>query len=254
MGVALQSMTVSKVDDYFDLDSSQKEQLKKDVESDIKNLRQDVFPQVAKSLRELEVLFGQDAVQTSMVAKIFEDSESYLKKATIKFENTALKVAPTLTDKQFDHFAEEVRENIEDSREDTATSAGALKQSMKRYTRMLEFWVGNLNRDQRHQLREFLSKNPYPWELQNKSKQAVLEKFLNSRKDPEELKKFVKAFASDYDVYRLPEFKTALKQHQAAFQEFFVMNLWPTVQKNQRAELKENLISRAETLEKLARN
>lgn len=254
MGVALQSMTVSKVDDYFDLDTTQKEQLKKDVESDMKNLKQDVFPQVAKSLRELDVLFSQDAVQTSMVAKIFSDSEAYIKQAATKFEATAVKMSATLSEKQFQHFAEELRDKIEESEDDTKTAAGALKQSMKRYTKSLEFWVGNLNRDQRAQLKEFLSKNPYPWDLQNKSKQAALDQFMNSRKDPEELKKFVKGFVNDYAAYRTAEFKAALKTHQAAFQEFFVMNLWPTVQKSQRQELKENLIARAESLEKLARN
>lgn len=254
MGVALESMTVSKVDDYFDLDSTQKEQLKKDIQSDLKNVKQDVLPQVAKSLRELDVLFTQDAVQTSMVAKIFTDSEAYIKQAATKFEATAVKMSATLSEKQFQHFAEEMREKIEDSQDDTKTSADALKQSMKRYTKTLEFWVGSLSRDQRAQLKEFLSKNPYPWDLQNKSKQAALEQFLNSRKNPEELKKFVKGFVNDYDAYRTAEFKTALRAHQAAFQEFFVMNLWPTVQKSQRQELKENLISRAESLEKLARN
>lgn len=255
MGVALQSMTVSKVDDYFDLESSQKDQISKDVEKDLKEIRQDVFPQIAKSLRELDVQFSsKDGVQTPLIAKIFDDSESYFKKITIKFENTALKLSTTLSEKQFQHFAEEVREKIEESKEDTDSAAGALKQSMKRYTKTIEFWVGNISRNQKNQLRDFLKAHPYPWALQNKSKQAVLDQFLNSRKNPEDLKKFVKVFAADFDVLRLPEFNQALDAHQAAFQEFFVKTLWPTIEVKQRQELKENLISRAETLEKLARN
>jgi hypothetical protein len=256
MGVALQSMTVSKVDDYFDLESTQKDQLNKDVEKDLKEMRQDVFPQVAKSLRELDVQFSKDSVSApgSLMAKIFEDSESYLKKVTVKFENTAVKTAATLNESQFQYFAKKIRENIEESQEDTNSPEGALKQSMKRYTKSVEFWVGNISRDQKTKLRDFLKNHPYPWSLQNKSKQAVLDQFLNSRKNPEELKKFVKGFATDYDTYRLPEFKAALKVHQTAFQEFFATSLWPSIEKKQKQELKENLLNRAESLEKLARN
>lgn len=253
LGVALQSMTVTKVDDYFDLEGPQKDQLKKDVEKDFQELRQEVFPQVAKSLRELDSQFNKDSVQAPLMAKIFEDSDSYLKKVTAKFENTAVKTAATLHEKQFQHFAREIRKDVEESQEDTASAEGALKQSMKRYTKSIEFWLGNLTRDQKNRLRDFLNNHPYPWSLQNRSKLAVLEKFLNSRKNPEELKKFVKGFAVDYDVYRLPEFKEALKVHQAAFQEFFAKSLWPSVEKKQRQELRENLMSRAENLEKLAR-
>ncbi|MNL52356.1 hypothetical protein D3C87_1755210 [compost metagenome] len=101
---------------------------------------------------------------------------------------------------------------------------------------------------------EFLKNHPYPWSLQNRSKYAVLDKFLNSRKNPVELEKFVKAFATDYESFRLPEFNQALKIHQAAFQEFFVKSLWPSIEADQRQELKENLLSRAENLEKLSRN
>lgn len=254
LGVALESMTVSKADDYFDLDGPQKDQLKKDVEKDFRELRQDVFPQVAKSLRELDAQFSKDSVQTPMIAKIFDDSESYLKKVTVKFEKTAVKTAATLSEKQFQHFAKEIREKIEESQEDTNSADGSLKQSMKRYTKSLEFWMGNLSRDQRTRLMDFLKNHPYPWSLQNRSKYAVLEKFLNSRKNPEELEKFVKAFATDYEAFRLPEFNQALKTHQAAFQEFFVKSLWPTIEAEQRQELKENLLSRAENLDKLSRN
>jgi hypothetical protein len=254
LGVALESMTVSKVDDYFDLEGPQKDQLKKDVEKDLRDLRQDVFPQVAKSLRELDVKFSKDNVQTPLMAQIFQDSELYIKKATIKFETTAVKTAATLNEKQFDHFAKEIRENIEESQVDTRSAEAALKQSMKRYTKSIEFWVGNLSREQKGKLKDFLKNHPYPWSLQNKSKQAVLEQFLDSRKNPEDLKKFVKGFATDYDAYRLPEFKLALRTHQAAFQDFFVKSLWPSIEVKQRQELKENLLSRAENLEKLARN
>lgn len=254
LGVALESMTVSKVDDYFDLENSQKDQLTKDIEKDFRELRQEVFPQVAKSLRELDAQFSKDAVQAPMITKIFDDSESYLKKVTVKFEKTAIKTAATLSEKQFQYFAKEMREKIEESQEDTSSAEGALKQSVKRYTKSLEFWIGNLSRDQRTRLIEFLKNHPYPWSLQNRSKYAVLEKFLNSRKNPEELEKFVKAFATDYEAFRLPEFNQALKIHQIAFQEFFVKSLWPSIEAEQRQELKENLLSRAERLEKVSRN
>jgi hypothetical protein len=254
LGVALESMTVSKVDDYFDLEGPQKEQLKKDVQKDLKELRQDVFPQIAKSLRQLDSQIGKDSVQEPSIAKIFEDSESYLKKATIKFESTAVKTAATLSEEQFQHFAREIRDDIEESQEETKSADGSLKQSMKRYTKSIEFWVGNLSYDQKSRLREFLKNHPYPWSLQNRSKYVVLDKFLNSRKNPDELKKFVKGFATDYDEYRLPEFKEALKVHQAAFQDFFANDLWPTFEVAQRLELKDNLRTRAENLEFLARN
>lgn len=253
LGVALESMTVSKADDYFDLNSEQKDALKKDVEKDLADVRQHVFPQMADSLRKIDQQTSKNEMSADQVGQIYSDIDQYLKQISTKFEQTAVKTASTLEDDQFRYFEKKVDKEVEESVEDTETPEKALKLSMKRYTKSIEFWFGDLTSAQEEELRKFLKDHPYPWDLQNKNKKFVLAKFMEARKSRDTLKKFVSDYCKDYDAARLPEFKVALDEHQLAFQKFFSQSLWPKMDKEQKSELKEHLLTRAQDLDKLAR-
>lgn len=242
----------SRADRYFDLTSEQKSELKENIQNDITKMRKEMFPEVAKSFRRLEPEIKKDQLNPELVAKNFVEIQSYFKKGTNYFKDSALKTAGKLSKQQFDHFAKKVREDIAEAKENNETPEKSLKTAYKRYRRSFEFWIGGISVKQQDEIEKFLKAHPYPWELQNKSREHTLKLFLEASHNPPALQKFVADYFVDYETSRLPEFNEALNKHKAAFQTFLTEQFWKSLSSSQKNVLRDNLITRAEDLDKIA--
>ncbi|MEN0058414.1 MAG: DUF6279 family lipoprotein [Bdellovibrio sp.] len=242
------TMAVSKTDDYFDLSSAQKKELKKDIQTDLEKMRKELLPQVAKSLRSVETQVGKGPLPEDFVADHVESAQTYFKKGTHYFSDTAVKLTASLDSTQISHFAKKVRKDIE-KRQDPDE---ANKELNKRYRRSLELWIGGLSKDQKESLKKFQSSHPYPFHLQAQSREYVLQKFLESSKDPQTMKNFVQQFTSDYESVRQPAYDQALQSYQKDFQKFLTGPFWSSLSTVQKEVFKKNLLTRAEELEKLS--
>ncbi|WP_373997850.1 DUF6279 family lipoprotein [Bdellovibrio bacteriovorus] len=240
-------LAVSKADDYFELTSKQREELKKDLQKDVDVARKELLPQIAKSLRSIEPQINKEKLDSEVITTQMMEFQNYFKKLSSYFGETAVKTSLSLEPSQVFHFAKEVREDIEDDSE-----SDAKEKVEKRYKKSVEFWIGGISSAQKEKIQKFLKQNPYPSKLQNENKEYVLNQFLEAKKNPETLKKFVKDFFNDYESVRLPAYTEALNNHKKAFQKFLVEEFWSTISKNQKETLKENISSRAEDLEKIA--
>ncbi|KHD88352.1 MAG: hypothetical protein OM95_09415 [Bdellovibrio sp. ArHS] len=241
-------LATSKADDYFELTSKQREELKKDLQKDVDVARKELLPQIAKSLRSLEPQVHKDKPDAELLAAQMAEFQNYFKKLSSYFGDTAVKTSLSLEPSQFFHFAKDVREDIEKDSE-----AKAREKIEKRYKRSVEFWIGGISSLQKEKIQNFLKAHPFPIKLEKESKEHVLNQFLEAKKNQENLKKFVKDFFTDYESVRLPAYTEALNAHKKAFQKFLIDEFWGTVSKSQKDTLKENLSSRAEDLESIAR-
>ncbi|WII72339.1 DUF6279 family lipoprotein [Bdellovibrio sp. 22V] len=246
------TLAVSEADDYFDLTSEQKENLKKNIQKDLGRAKKELFPEVAKKLRELEPAVAKDTLDAQKVAAQFADFQTYVKKFSSYFKDSAIKTTLSLKPSQYDHFSGELHKEIQKSEDRNGDSDHAQREAYKRYRRSLEFWVGGISKDQRDRLNKFLETHPFPWKLQNQNKEHVLSQFLEARKNPETLKKFVGDFYEDFEAVRLPAYTEALDAHKKAFQNFLVNDFWKTLSEVQRKRLRENILDRAQELEKIA--
>jgi hypothetical protein len=243
-------IAASKIDHYFDLSKEQKKELKAEIKKDIDTGKKEALPKMANRLRQLEKQLDQEPVNPEIFVTAYKEIEKQVKGLTVYFQDTTMKTSVNLTQDQINHFAKEVREEIADEEKDPAEANEKVE---KKYRRSLEFWVGGLSRDQDKMLKSFLAKNPYPWHLQNKSQEHVVQQFVESSKEPTARKAFVAKFVKDYESVRLPEYKTALSQHQKAFVNFLTEDFWSSMPKDQRARFKENLSARADQLDQIAR-
>lgn len=242
-------LAASRVDHYFDLTSEQKKELKVDIRQDIAVGKKEAFPKIAQRLRVLEKEIQKEPVAPETLQKAFSDIEKQVKGLTTYFEKTALKTSEKISTTQVDHFATEVRKNI---REEENDPQEATEKAEKRYRRSAEYWVGGISRDQKQMIKNFLVKNPYPWQLQNRSQEFVVRQFLTAAKNPTDKKAFVEKFVKDYESVRLPEYREALALHQEAFYKFMSTDFWNSLSTDQKKRFKQNLIARAEQLERIA--
>lgn len=245
----IDTAAVSKADDYFDLSSKQKTELKKDLRQDLDSAKKEMLPEVALKLRSLAPEVEKPVLNSELMIAELSEFQNYIKKISRYFSRTATKFALTLSSDQVSHFAAEVREEIED-REDLEDAREDVE---KRYRRSIEFWIGGISKNQREQISHFLNVHPFPTALENKSREHVLKQFIEASKTPESMTKFMEAFTTDYETVRLPAYKEALNAHKKEFQKFLVHDFWKTVDSTQKKRFKENLLNRAEELEKIAK-
>lgn len=240
----------SRADHYFDLTSAQKKEFKIEIRKDIDSGKKEALPQVASRLRQLEKEISSDEVDPAIFTKAFSEIEKQVKGLSVYFQDTAIKTSMNLSQEQVQHFANEVQEDIQEEESDPEE---ALEKVEKRYRKNIEYFVGDVNREQKALIQNFLQKNPYPWRLQNRSQEYVVKQFVEAAQNPETRKAFVEKFAKDYESVRLPEYTKALRDHQTAFISFLTNDFWKSMSKEQKQTFKENLIARAEQLERIAK-
>ncbi|KYG65593.1 hypothetical protein AZI86_00500 [Bdellovibrio bacteriovorus] len=240
----------SKADRYFDLTSAQKKEFKIEIRKDIDTGKKEAFPKMANRLRQLEKDIKSDDVDPAVFTKAFNEIEKQVKGIGVYFQDTAIKTSLNLSQAQVEHFANEVREDIAKEEKDPAEATEKVE---KRYRKNIEYFVGSVTREQNKMIQSFLDKNPYPWRLQNRSQEHVVKQFVVAAQSPDTRKAFVEKFAKDYESVRLPEYRKALSEHQAAFISFLTNDFWKSMSKEQKKTFKENLIARAEQLERIAK-
>lgn len=240
----------AKVDKYFDLTSEQKKELKTEIRKDIDASKKEVLPKMAQHLRQLEKDMNHEAKAPEAFTSAVSDIQQEIKSIPVYFEQTAINASLKLSEDQVQHFASEVREEIQEKEEDPEEIVEKVE---KRYRKSIEYFVGNLTRDQNKMIQDFLTKNPYPWKLQNLSQEHMVQQFVAAASKSATRKAFVEKFAQDYESVRLPEYTKALAEHQKAFVHFLANDFWASLTQDQKTELKENLIARAEQLERIAK-
>ena len=240
--------TASKVDDFFDLSSQQKKELKGLLKEDLNKTRLELFPEIAEQLRSLEKQFEKDSIDQETLQKDVAGVKSTFWKFASYYKNTSIQTVQKISPDQFKEFDEKVQESIADTRD----IKDAQNKIRKRYRRNIEMWIGGINNDQRNSIDDFLAKSPYPFELQAQNKEHLLKQFQKARTNPEELNKFMTQYFENYEALRLPAYAQALDKYHQALIEFSWKTFWPTMNDKQKKNLKENLRVRAEQLEKLA--
>ncbi|GEM_PF-6997071 len=246
------TLLISQTDKYFDLDRSQKEELKKNLNKDLDGLRKEMFPRVAESFRHLAPQTQTDKLSDENLDETYQQFFEYFKETSGRFKNTAIQLTLTLKPEQFSYFEKAVQKDIAKLEKKYKDPEEALESSQEKYERSLELWFGDLSRDQKNLLVEFLKENPFPWKLQAENKAYLLKQFLARQQDKEKLREFVENYHTDYESLRLPEFKEALDQHKSAFQQFLSQRFWEKLTTEQKNFLQKNLKERAEDLDKLA--
>lgn len=237
----------SKADDYLDLSSKQKKELKARLQKDLDRTRTEIFPEVAKQLQVL-----QSQIDQPWTAEVVAEDVQIIKDLFLKFlgyfKVTTLETLLAASPEQFATFDQEASEALEDSRD-----VEEFKEKIaKRYRRNVEMWIGGISKDQRGLLDKLLMDHPYPIQLQVQNKEHLLSQFQKARKNPQELELFIDQYFKNQDSLKLPAYVTALSNHHQAVIEFAWKEFSPTVTSEQKKNLHRNLQARIDQLLKLA--
>lgn len=244
------TLFVSKADDYLDLDSSQQDRLKKSLRKDLKKVKEKTLPEIAKNLRELEVESRSEKISKAKVLELKNKSYEEFLSAGQYFKDTAIDISNTLSNSQYAHLTKQVQADIDKKTKDYKKDAA--KHTAKKFLKATEFWIGPVSKSQREMITDFAKKNPYPWELKQKNRKSLLDKFLNSKDDKTARDELLSAYFLNYKNVQDPEFRTALNEYTTNLENFYIDKFWPTLSEDQKRTLRKNLLKRASDIEEVA--
>lgn len=244
------TLIVSKADDYLDLDNSQQERLKKSIRKDLDKVKEKTLPEIAKNLREIEVESRNEKIDKEKVLNLKNKSYGDLLNAGQYFKDTAVDISNTLSNSQYAHLEKQVQTDIDKKTKEYKKDAA--KHTAKKYLKATEFWIGSVSKNQKEMITDFAKKNPYPWELKEKNRKSLLEKFLNSKDNKAAREELLTAYFTDHTNAQNPEFKVAMNEYTANLENFYIDKFWPSLSEDQKKTLRRNLLKRASDLEEVA--
>lgn len=244
------TLIVSKADDYLDLDNSQQERLKKNIRKDLNKIKEKTLPEIAKNLRQFEVESRSAKINKDKVLDLKNKSYAEILYAGHYFKDTALDISNTLSNSQYSYLQKQVQADIEKKNKEYKKDAA--KHTAKKYLKATEFWIGSVSKNQHEMITDFAQKNPYPWELKEKNRKSLLEKFLNSKDNKAFREELLTTYFTDHTNAQLPEFKLAMNEYTANLENFYIDKFWPTLSEDQKKTLRKNLLKRAGDLEEVA--
>lgn len=242
---------VSQVDDYFDIKSTQRKDLKESLKKDIDKIRKEQFPVWAAELRRFEKDVREDTLNEASFHDYFEKTLDTSKKIQPYFADTAVKFISTTTPAQLEHFERTLRKNNVEDEKKIQNGKKTRNETRKKYLRWVEMWIDSLSKDQDQLLNQHLDENPFPALALVKNKNYVLEKLHEARKSPESLKNFVRNYYHNKYQYADPDYQKALVSYQAGLEKF-IYSLIKSMNEKQKKLLSESLTEKASSLERLA--
>lgn len=249
--LVLGGSSMAQIDEYFDLNNQQHEQLEKNIDSDLNRLRKERFQKIAKTLRDIERSAKRPDNQKVM-STAFVDLQSHYQQASPYFKGSTEKLIASLKEAQIKNFQKKVEKEIADTKAGLKNPATLNEEIIGRYKRGLEFWVGDLSTAQQRSIAQFTRDHPYPWNEKIRNKESILKQFMAVHEDPVQIRKFAERFISDYAEMRTPEYAAAMKGYEKEFQAF-LDSFWSSLSAEQKSRIHEYLVGRAEKLELLAK-
>lgn len=240
-----------KIDDYFDLNSSQKKILKAELKTQFESAKSEILPQIAEDLEKILPLVDQPTITTAVLAEKVDLVQGHFKNIMLHFKSTAQEISGQLLPEQMEHFKERVAEDVKKIQKKTTDADGIWINSLERYEKFLTFCFGYLTSDQEKSLKAFLKANPLSWDLETRNRQSVLDQWIKAFPEKAQRLAFTEKYFNDYETVRLPEYKEALRIHRQAFQAYIAQEFWPSLEKNQRKHFKAELVARIEQIKKI---
>ncbi len=242
-------MIVKETDSYFDLTDTQNKDLKLQVQKDLARVKKENFPQFAKFLRKVADQIDADKISAEEINQLQAEFQKTVRIALDQFQATALDFSMKASPDQMEHFKKKYNEQTKKHADEIRTEKDKFKLQKKRFEKWIDEWLGGLNSEQRASLETDLKAFPFPWDLQVRSREVSLKKFLDARSSRTLLKNYMDQLEEERD----PEYETALKNYQVHLRNY-ILDLYRSLTKDQKKYLTKKLRDRAQEFEGLARD
>lgn len=242
-------MSVTKVEGYFNLDEKQEKEFEKNIEQDMKKLKQEQLQEFAKSLRNFDQRIPKEKDDSIILAEAFDLMEKEYSRSSGYFKNAAGKLAHSLREEQFEYFENRVKKEIAESRAQSVDSKNA--ELLGRYRKQILYWVGKMNVHQEQALEQFVKREQFPWKERLDNRESILNSFIAKRKDTAKLRSMAEQFMTDYNSLRTPDYAQAIENYEVKFKNF-LNKFWTTLSSEQKQQMQISLNKQALEIDRFA--
>lgn len=238
-----------KVDDYFDLNSQQKKELKKSIQLDLKQIQAKLLPQWIHNFKEIEKDVNSGSLEEQKVAGYFASFMSDAEGIKSYFADTAVQLVGTVDDSQMKHFRKSFSKKAEEDLAKAQNNEKLREEYKDKYIDYFAMFLGTLTKDQEKSVDQHLQTSCFPAALKVKNNEYVFEKFMKESDNKEKRKQFVREFYVHPERFELPEYKQAKAQYQESLKNL-ITDVLVRMTPEQKVRLKKNLIEKTAQLEK----
>ena len=241
-----------QIDNYFDLDHSQDTFVSAALKENIQKIRKQIYPLVSEELRQDAAdLQKNPTVTVEMIDAGQKRLQVLLNKILAMAEPSAMEFVDRLHPEQLKNFEKEFAKKNDKIKKEVDDKDTAIDEQTDKMETNLKYWLGNLSRDQRKQLREFCKETPYPQKERLSNRQKIGKDFVAAYPDVEKRHAFIHTLMTDYKSLHEKAYLQALEQYQKKLYPFlakFLNDLKPDEKKT----LIENFNKRADELKKIS--
>ena len=239
-----------KVDDYFDLKSQQKKELKKSVNRDLKLIQAKLLPQWIDHFKSIQNDLNLNSFDEKKVALYFTSFMTDVDDMKSYFVNTAVEFAASIDDSQMAYFQKSFSKKTAEDLDKASNQAKLRKEYQSKYIDYFEMFLGSLTREQEKLVEKHLQVSCFPAALKAKNNEHIFTTFIKEAKTPETRVHFVKDLYSHPQQYDLPSYRDAMVNYQSDLKGLItevLMSLTP----DQKKKLKKNLAEKTAQLERV---
>jgi len=239
------TLAVSSLNDYFDLNSSEEKQLKKEINQIITEVKSTEFKLTVDLLNKIKMDIKNDSIEVKKIENYELEFDKIIESLSLKTKTIFVNRIQTQQPKGFEKF--------------DAEFAARMKKSVKRFDKSkiydqdlksLDRWVDNslgfLTPNQQIWLKKEIKENPSPQLLRVQSRQAVFDKFKSLRNDSIKLNQFLNQYFENWESEQTVEYISARNEYRKKLRSWIVRIL-----NDKNANQKENLIK---TIDKLIKD
>ena len=196
------TLLISRVEDYFDLNSEQEKQLKIAYQKTLKEVKKEELQQFSNQLLKIKDQIKSQKLERKHIQEHFDEIQNYILSISIKLEPQAQKLIEEQSKKSFDQFDQEFLDKLSEDRKEWQSLDKIQKNQIESWMSWGERLLGDLTEEQNKMIEAHIQKNPRPRMLQIESRQSVFEKFKLARQKPETRTQFIHQFFSDWNSGR----------------------------------------------------
>jgi hypothetical protein len=239
-----------KVDDYFDINSQQKKELKKSVTQDLKMIQAKLLPQWIEQFKSIQNDINLDSFDEKKVATYFTSFMTDVDDMKTYFLTTAVQFAATIDDSQMIYFQKSFSKKTAEDLEKAQNQVKLRKEYQDKYVDYFEMFLGSLTKDQEKLVAKHLQSSCFPAALKAKNNEHIFTAFIKEAKTREERVHFVKDLYSHPQLYDMPVYSQAVASYQSDLKSL-ITEVLMTLTPEQKKKLKKNLAEKTAQLEKV---
>jgi hypothetical protein len=239
-----------KVDDYFDINSQQKKELKKSVNQDLKVIQAKLLPQWIEIFKSMQNDVNLNSFDEKKVATYFTSIMTDVDDMKSYFVNTAVRFAASIDDSQMVYFQKSFAKKTAEDLDKAQDQTKLRKEYQDKYIDYFEMFLGSLTQEQEKLVEKHLAVFCFPAALKAKNNEHIFTTFVKEAKTTNARVDFVKGLYSHPQQYDLPSYRDAVVSYQSDLKSL-ITEVLMTLTPNQKQKLKRNLAEKTAQLEKV---